>query len=308
MKKIAFLFSGQGAQYTGMGKSLTEVSKAAAGVFEKADAQRPGTSEQCFTGSKDVLNQTLNTQPCVYAVDLAAARALQENGFEPACVAGFSLGEIAALTFAGVFDEATGFDFVCHRAQYMSDATALTGGSMAAILKLSNEKVNELAEKYDKVFPVNYNCPGQVSCAGDKEQLDAFCKDCKEAGARAVPLAVSGAFHSPFMDTAAEKLKKHLEETPVKAAATPIYANKTAALYPDDEAGIRQNIADQVNHPVRWQETLETMWNDGVTVFVECGPGKTLAGLVKKTLPEAVVCRVEDADTLNETLTTLRAL
>ena len=110
------------------------------------------------------------------------------------------------------------------------------------------------------------------------------------------------------MDTAAEKLKKHLEETPVKAAATPIYANKTAALYPDDEAGIRQNIADQVNHPVRWQETLETMWNDGVTVFVECGPGKTLAGLVKKTLPEAVVCRVEDADTLNETLTTLRAL
>ena len=110
------------------------------------------------------------------------------------------------------------------------------------------------------------------------------------------------------MDTAAENLKKHLEETPVKAAATPIYANKTAALYPDDEAGIRQNIADQVNHPVRWQETLETMWNDGVTVFVECGPGKTLAGLVKKTLPEAVVCRVEDADTLHETLTTLRAL
>ena len=308
MKKIAFLFSGQGAQYPGMGQSLSENSAAAKAVFAVADAQRPGTSAQCFSGTKEELNQTINTQPCVYAVDLAAARALQENGIEPDCVAGFSLGEIAALTFAGTFEEAAGFDFVCHRARFMSEATEKTGGSMAAILKLSNEKVNELAAAYDKVFPVNYNCPGQVSCAGDKEQLDAFCKDCKANGARAVPLAVSGAFHSPFMDPAAESLKKQLEITPVRPAVTPIYSNKTAALYPAEEAGIRENIADQVNHPVRWQETLEAMWENGVTVFIECGPGKTLTGLVKKTLPQAVACRVEDADTLKETLDTLASL
>ena len=306
MGKIAFLFSGQGAQYPGMGKSLCEAIEAAKAVFDLADSIRSNTSAQCFSGTKEELSRTENTQPCVYCVDLAAAEALKASGIVPDVAAGFSLGEVAALTFCGVLTPEDGFRLVCKRASFMDEAAERTNGGMAAVLKLSDERVEELCAAHPGTYPVNYNCPGQVSVAGEKTALEGLCKAVQEAGGRAVPLAVSGGFHSPMMDSAAAQMQEELKQVAVSAPATPLYANYTAEHYAQDAAAIKQNIAMQVNHPVPWQAILKKMADEGVTDFVEVGPGKTLAGLVKKTLPGVSIHRVEDAETLQATVDALK--
>jgi len=306
MNKIAFLFSGQGSQYTGMGRSLCNASPAAKAVFDTVDSIRPGTSEQCFTAAKEELSLTVNTQPCVYSVDLAAAEALRENGVEPDVTAGFSLGEIAALTFSGVFSGEDGFAFVCKRGQFMHEAAEEEDGGMAAVLKLSDDRVEELCSRFDRVYPVNYNCPGQVTVAGDRRELESFCGIVAAAGGRAVPLAVSGAFHSPFMDPAGSRLREVLKITAVKTPSIPVYSNFTSEQYGTDRTDMGENIIMQVSHPVRWQKILEKMYARGIQIFVEVGPGKVLSGLVKKTIPGAAVYHVEDADTLQQTVSALR--
>lgn len=187
MGKIAFVFSGQGAQYPGMGQSLAQCGPAARAVFDLADSLRPGTSAQCFSGTAEELSITKNTQPCLYCVDLAAAKALEEGGVRPDFAAGFSLGEVAAVTFGGILSEQAGFDFVCKRAAAMDEAARQNPGSMAAVLKLSNEAVEALCKEFTQVWPVNYNCPGQLVVAGEKEQLAAFQQKVKEAGAGRLP-------------------------------------------------------------------------------------------------------------------------
>lgn len=295
MGKIAFVFSGQGAQYPGMGQSLAECSPAARGVFDLADSLRPGTSAQCFSGTAEELSITINTQPCLYCVDLAAAKALEERGVRPDFAAGFSLGEAAAVTFGGILSEQAGFDFVCKRAEAMDAAARRNPGSMAAVLKLPNETVEALCKEFTQVWPVNYNCPGQLVVAGEKEQLAAFGQKVKEAGGRAAPLAVSGGFHSPFMEDAARELDQFLAGAEFRPGRLPVYANFTARPYGDDPRGL---LVSQVRSPVRWQETVEALAGEGVDTFLECGPGKTLCGLIKKTLKTARVFQVQDRETL----------
>ena len=304
MGKIAFVFAGQGAQYSGMGQSLCEASPAAKAVFDAADKLRPGTSEQCFTGTAEELSITKNTQPCLYCVDLAAAKALEEAGVTPDYVAGFSLGEIAALSFAGVFSEEQGFDFVCKRAEAMQKAGEENPGAMAAVLKLKNEQVEELCAGFEKVWPVNYNCPGQLVCAGEKSQIEAFCGKVAEAGGKAVPLAVSGGFHSPFMESASQTLREVLEPMELSEARVPVYANYTAQPY---DGSAKELLTQQVKNPVRWQETVERLVELGVDTFIECGPGKTLCGLIRKTAKGVKTLNVQDGETLQAALEAVKA-
>lgn len=303
MGKIAFLFAGQGAQYPGMGKSLTEISPKAASMFELADSIRPGTSRQCFEGDPAELTQTANTQPCVFTVDLAAAYALEEAGVHADVAAGFSLGEMAALTFAGSFSEKDGFSLVCRRGELMQEAAQEHPSAMAAVLKLKDETVEQLCAGFPDVYPVNYNCPGQLVVAGGTEHLEQFCELAAEAGGRAKKLAVGGGFHSPFMEQAASAYLQELLRIGVNPPRISVYGNRTAAPYEENREIM---LAEQMKNPVLWTKTVERMAADGVDTFVEVGPGKTLSGLVKRILPHAAVYRVEDAATLEETIQALR--
>lgn len=295
MGKIALLFAGQGAQYPGMGKDFYDNIPAAKAVLDTMEQERPGTLQQCFDGSKEVLSETKNTQPCMFAVDYAIAKVVEEllqtQGKEAAVAAGFSLGEIPALAFCGMLDVKDAFSLVCYRADVMQAAAEQKPGSMMAILKLSAEQIIQLAASYTDVFPVNYNSPEQTAVAGNPEQLKAFADDVKAAGGRAVPLSVSGAFHSPYMQPAADSMTEYVQQLSIQDAVRTLYANRTAQPYTKDTA--KTLIASQVNHPVQWVKTIEQMKADGVDCFIEVGPGKTLSGLVKKIAPDVQVYKVE---------------
>ena len=299
MGKISLLFAGQGAQYPGMGRTLYENEPAARDLFDRAEAIRPGTLQQCFEGTKEELARTVNTQPCVFLVGMAAAAALTAHGLRPDMTAGFSLGEVAALTWAGTFDFETGFSLVCRRAELMDRVAAEHPGSMAAVLKLQPAQVEEVCARLGDLWPVNYNCPGQISVAGTPEAIQALVPAVKELGGRAMPVAVSGAFHSPLMASAAEAFAPVIAAADPKAPACPVYANRTARPYEADITGL---LSAQIQSPVRFQETLEQMAADGADTFVEVGPGKTLSGFVSRTLPEARVFRCDSAETLQDFL------
>jgi [acyl-carrier-protein] S-malonyltransferase len=301
--KIAFVFSGQGAQYPSMGKELFDISAAAREVFSQVDSVRGGTSSQCFDGTKEELFKTVNTQPCMFAVDLAAAEALRENNIVPDAVAGFSLGEIPAVTFAKMVTVSEGAEIVTKRGEYMNEAAESTNGSMCAVVKLSNDVVEEICSSFTDVYPVNYNCPGQLTCAMGKDSVAPFSEKVKAAGGRAIPLAVSGGFHSPFMHTAAEKMAEELKKYEFKKPETTIYSNYTAKEYSSDAALL---LSKQIENPVRWQEIVENMISDGVDTFVEVGPGKTLSGLISKISKDVRVFNVENKETLEKTLEGLK--
>lgn len=298
MGGVAFLFAGQGAQHPAMGVDLIEASPAAAEVFAIADEVRPGTSEQCRSASKEELSQTENTQPCVFVHDLAAAAALRERGVVPAACAGFSLGEVAALTFAGAFDTRAGFEFVCERAALMAAAAERHPGGMRAVIKLDAAQVENLAKQAgEDCWPVNYNSPQQTVVAGAPEALQELDVLVKEAGGRAMKVAVSGAFHSPYMAEATCGLAAYIEAGHAPSPLLiPVMANMTAAPYPADPQAAAEMLANQVSHAVRWVDTLHALQDQGIDTFIEVGPGKTLSGLVKRTLSDVRVYSCESAE------------
>lgn len=290
MGKIAFIFSGQGAQYSGMGKELYDFSPAAKAVYDMADNVREGTSKQCFEGSTEELCKTVNTQPCVFTADLAAAYALVERGIKPDCVAGFSLGEIAALAFSKMLSDEEAFKLVCKRGELMDKAATENPGAMAAVMKITPQQVEELCSKFDKTYPVNYNSPAQTVVATTSENADKFCEAVKEAGGRAKLLAVSGAFHSPFMAEAADGLAEYMENVDFSQPETVIYSDVTAKPYEGDYKAL---VKAQVESPVKWQTIVENMVADGVDTFIEVGVGKTLTGLVKRINGDVKAFKVE---------------
>lgn len=296
MSKIAFVFSGQGAQAPGMGKELYDCSPAAKAVFDLADSIRPGTSQQCFEGTQEELNVTINTQPCLFACDLAAAKAAQERGIQPDCAAGFSLGEAAAVAFSGMLTEAEAFSMVCKRAELMNEAAQKNPGAMAAVMKLSPQQVETLCGPIENAWPVNYNSPKQTVVAASADTIDQVVEAASAQRGRAVKLAVSGAFHSPLMHSAADGLREYLASVSLREERLPVYANLTAGPYGEDK---KETMAAQCENPVRWQKTIENMIANGVDTFIEVGVGKTLAGLIKKINPEVMVYQIENKEGLD---------
>lgn len=305
MSKIAFLFAGQGAQYVGMGRDLYESVPAAKEVFDLGESRRPGTLATCFEGPGEALTQTENTQPALFLVDLACARALSAAGVMPDAVAGFSLGEIPALAFTGVLSDADAFDTVVLRGNTMQTCGERHPGGMAAVMKLPPEEVERIAATFNCIYPVNYNCPGQIACAGAAGEIDAFCDAVKAAGGRAVKLAVSGAFHTPFMVDATDALRRHLSGLALSAPKIPLYSDYTADLYPGDSEKIAETIAEQASRSVRWETIIRRMADTGIDTFIEVGAGATLSKFVSRTLTDVQILHVENAETLRETLAAL---
>ena len=229
-------------------------------------------------------------------MDYACAAAAREAGVSPDCAAGFSLGEVAAMAFAGVMDFDEAFRFVIKRAEEMQSCAEKHPGAMGAVLRLTPAQVEDICRAFpDKAFPVNYNCPGQTVVACAVEVYDELSAKVTEARGRMLRLNVSGAFHTPWMEKAAEALRAYLADKPTRVPELPLYANATAQPYGDDAALL---LSTQVCHPVRWQESVERMAEAGVDTFIEVGAGKTLSGLIRKTIPGAAIFNVEKPEDL----------
>ena len=304
MGKVAFVFPGQGAQYPGMGQSLCAISPAAAEVFCLADSIRPGTSAQCFSGTEAELKETKITQPCLWAVEMAAAAALNEAGIRADVTAGFSLGELSALSYASVVDMSTCYRLVCRRGELMQRAAEAVEASMAAVVKLSNETVEEICARFDGVYHVNYNCPGQVTVAGLKSAMAAFSAAVREAKGRALPLKVSGGFHSPFMAGASAEFGRLLESVDFQTPSIPLYSNLTGLPY---EGDCKHLLAKQICSPVRWEAIIRNMIDAGVDIFIEVGPGSVLQGLISKIDKNVRVFGVSDGESLESTITEVKS-
>ncbi|MGE0077197.1 MAG: ACP S-malonyltransferase [Bacteroidales bacterium] len=279
----AYVFPGQGAQFVGMGKDLYENSPMAKEMFEKAN-QILGfrITDLMFNGTDEDLKQTKVTQPAIFLHSVILSKVLG-NDFKPEMVAGHSLGEFSALVAAGALSFEDGLKLVSARAMAMQKACEKEPSTMAAVLGLEDDKVEEICNSIDEVVvPANYNCPGQLVISGSIKGIDIACQKLSEAGAkRALKLAVGGAFHSPLMEPARQELEAAINATPFSKPVCPIYQNVDAKPTSEPEV-IKKNLIAQLTAPVRWTQTAKNMLADGATSFVELGPGSVLQGLIKK--------------------------
>jgi [acyl-carrier-protein] S-malonyltransferase len=286
----AIVFPGQGAQFPGMGKSLYEENATAKALFEKANEQLGfRITDILFEGTEEELKQTKVTQPAIFLHSVILAKTTPN--FSPDMVAGHSLGEFSALVANGVLSFEDGLSLVFQRALAMQEACEINPSSMAAILGLEDQLVEEICASITEeiVVAANYNCPGQLVISGSTKGIEIACELLKAAGAkRALPLPVGGAFHSPLMEPAREKLQKAIEETQFNSPICPIYQNVSTTAV-TDVAEIKANLIAQLTAPVKWTQSVQQMVADGAIEFVECGPGKVLQGLIKKIHPEAIV-------------------
>lgn len=279
----AFVFPGQGAQFVGMGKDLYEQNALAHDLFEKANEILGfRITDIMFAGTEDELKQTKVTQPAIFLHSVILAKTLGEE-FNPDMVAGHSLGEFSALVAAGALSFEDGLKLVATRAQAMQKACEVSPSTMAAVLALPNEKVEEICASIDDIVaPANYNCPGQVVISGTVTGVEAACPKMLEAGAkRALKLKVGGAFHSPLMQPAHDELAKAINEANFHTPVCPVYQN-VDALPHTDPTEIKNNLIAQLTAPVKWTQIIQNMVKDGLTEVVELGPGAVLQGLVKK--------------------------
>ena len=287
MKK-AYVFPGQGAQYCGMGKELYESNEEARAMFESAnDILGFRITDVMFSGTDEELKQTKVTQPAVFLHSVILAKVL---GVEPVAVAGHSLGEFSALVVAGALSFEDGLRLVSKRAMAMQKACEVEQGAMAAVLRLSDETIENICEGVEGVVvPANYNCPGQLVISGAVSAVTEACEKMKEAGARrALVLPVGGAFHSPLMEPARKELAEAIEAADFKTPICPIYQDVDALPHTSPEE-IKANLIAQLTAPVRWTQIVERMTTDGITDYVELGPGTVLQGLISKISPDATV-------------------
>lgn len=286
--KTAYVFPGQGAQFSGMGKDLYDNSLKAREMMERANEILGfRITDIMFSGSDEDLRATKVTQPAIFLHSVCLALCSDDLP-APDMVGGHSLGEFSALVACGAVDFESALRLVAVRASEMQKCCEANPGGMAAIIGLPNEKVEEIcAGTSGIVIPANYNCNGQVVISGEKQAVESACEAMKAAGAkRALPLSVSGAFHSPLMEAARVELGKAIEKTEVKTPSCPIYQNVTAK--PEtDPARIKDNLLQQLTSPVKWTQTVENMLADGATIFRELGPGNVLQGLIKRIASSA---------------------
>ena len=284
----AYIFPGQGAQFSGMGLDLYENSPTAQQLFEKANSILGfSITDIMFEGSAEDLKQTKVTQPAIFLHSVILAKTLGET-FKPDMVAGHSLGEFSALVAAGALTFEDGLNLVSQRAQAMQKACEIKPSTMAAVLGLEDDVVEKICEDTEGVVvAANYNCPGQLVISGEVEAINRACEAMKEAGARrALVLPVGGAFHSPMMEPAREELAAAIENTTFSKPNCPIYQNVTASAITDEDE-IKANLISQLTAPVRWTQSVQQMIEDGAKHFTEVGPGKVLQGLVRKINREA---------------------
>ncbi|MCM1160571.1 MAG: ACP S-malonyltransferase [Roseburia sp.] len=306
MGKTAFMFPGQGAQYVGMGKDFYDTIPLCKEVFEKASkASGLDVEKLCFEENEQI-NITEYTQIAMLAAEVAMLRALEAKGIKPDVTGGLSLGEYGALAASGVMSEEDVFKIVRKRGIYMQEAVP-TGGAMAAVLGLDTKVIEEVCDSIDGMVTIaNYNCPGQIVITGEEKAIKEAMEKLTEAGAkRCVPLKVSGPFHSPLLTGAGEKLAKELEEVTIQDIAIPYIANVTAD-YVTSKEEVKPLLQKQVSSSVKWQQTIERMIKDGVTTFIEIGPGKTLSGFMRKINRDVQVLNVEKVEDLEKVVEALK--